>query len=260
MKTTVIVPTYNERENLLDLVEEVLRLDVDGHVIVVDDNSPDGTGTLADQLAGSNRRVRVIHRVGKLGLGTAYIAGFKRALMEGADRVVTMDADFSHNPRYIPALVGLMEHYHIGIGSRYVPGGGVMVDWGIHRKFLSWGANHFARLVLGLEAHDCTAGFRCYRRDVLQSVDLDGIFSDGYSFLIEMLYKCQKLGYSVGETPITFENRRLGSSKISRTEIYKAMYTVLRLATGRLLFWQQRGFGVSLPPGREMEDTPERGL
>ncbi len=239
MKTTVIVPTYNERENLADLVGQILDLDIGAHVIVVDDNSPDGTGELADELAARNGRIRVVHRRGKLGLGTAYVAGFKQALAEGADRVVTMDADFSHNPRYIPALVSLTDRYHVGIGSRYVPGGGVMANWGMHRKLLSWGANHFVRLILGLKARDCTAGFRCYRREVLQNIDLDRIFSNGYSFLIEMMYKCQRLGYTFGETPILFENRRRGDSKISQKEIYKAMYTVLRLGVGRLLFWRK---------------------
>jgi dolichol-phosphate mannosyltransferase len=238
VKTAIIIPTYNERENLVDLIGQILDLDIGAHVIVVDDNSPDGTGILADELAARDGHVHVVHRPGKLGLGTAYIAGFKQALAEGADRIVTMDADFSHHPRYIPALLTLTERYHVGIGSRYVPGGGVTADWGRHRKFLSWGANRFARLMLGLKARDCTAGFRCYRREVLQSIDLDRIFSNGYSFLVEMMYKCQRLGYTFGEAPILFENRYRGNSKISRGEIYKAMYTVLRLSISRLLFWR----------------------
>jgi dolichol-phosphate mannosyltransferase len=260
VKTTVILPTYNERENLIDLVGKILELDIPMHVIIVDDNSPDGTGDLADELAARNGRVRVIHRPGKLGLGTAYVAGFKQALADGADRVMTMDADFSHNPRYIPALASLTDQYHVGIGSRYVPGGGVMTDWGIHRKFLSWGANHFAQLMLGLRAHDCTAGFRCYRREVLQTIDLDCIFSNGYSFLIEMLYKCQRMGYSAGETPIIFENRHHGSSKISQNEIFKAMYTVLRLAAGRLAFWRRSRLPVRAASAHELDDTPGRSL
>lgn len=239
MKTTVILPTYNERGNLVGLVGQILDLDMAVHVIVVDDNSPDGTGKLADELASQNGHMQVIHRSGKLGLGTAYVAGFKQALAEGADQIVTMDADFSHNPRYIPALVSLTERHHVGIGSRYVPGGGVTANWGWHRKLLSWGANNFARRMLGLKARDCTAGFRCYRREVLQDVDLDHLFSNGYSFLIEMMYKCQQLGYTFGETPILFENRHNGDSKISQQEIYKAMYTVLRLGISRLLFWRK---------------------
>lgn len=253
MKTTVIVPTYNERGNLVELVGQILDLDIQAHVLVVDDNSPDGTGDLADALAAQNSRVQVIHRPGKLGLGTAYVAGFERALADEVDQVVTMDADFSHSPRYIPALVSLTEQYHLGIGSRYVPGGGVTADWGMHRKFLSWGANHFARVMLGLRAHDCTAGFRCYRREVLQNIDLDSIFSNGYSFLIEMLYKCQRMGYSVGETPITFENRHHGDSKISQAEMFKAVYTVLRLATTRTTFWRRSSL-------QGQDSAPERGL
>jgi len=238
VKTSVIVPTYNERENLVDLVNQILDLDIGADVIVVDDNSPDGTGDLADELANTTQRVHVVHRPGKLGLGTAYVAGFKLALAEQADRVVTMDADFSHNPRYIPALAALTDTYHVGIGSRYVPGGGVAQDWGAHRRFLSWGANLFARTTLGLKANDCTAGFRCYRSEVLGNIDLDRIFSNGYSFLIEMMYRCQRLGYSFGETPILFENRHKGSPKMSQQEIYRAMWTVIRLGLSRLLFWR----------------------
>jgi dolichol-phosphate mannosyltransferase len=260
VKTAVIVPTYNERENLVDLIGQILALGIDAHIIVVDDNSPDGTGILADELAARDGHVRVVHRPGKLGLGTAYIAGFKQALAEGAERVVTMDADFSHHPRYIPALVALTDKYPIAIGSRYVPGGGVTADWGVHRKFLSWGANRFARLMLGLKARDCTAGFRCYRREVLQSIDLDRIFSNGYSFLTEMIYKCQRMGYDVGETPITFENRHRGNSKISQVEIYKAMYTVLRLAAGRLAFWRRPGLPVSLSRTHEVSNVHKSDL
>ena len=238
MNIAIILPTYNERENLEPLVGQLLALDLDLEVIVVDDGSPDGTGELADALAQHDARVHVIHRAGKLGLGTAYIAGFKYALAHGAERIVTMDADFSHHPRYVPVVVALTERYDVGIGSRYVPGGGVSETWGTHRRWLSRGANFFARTLLGLKAHDCTAGFRCYRREVLQSIELDRIFSNGYSFLIELMFRCQRLGYTFGETPILFENRRQGKSKISQVEIYKAMLTVLRLGISRLLFWR----------------------
>jgi len=238
VKTVVILPTYNERDNLIELAEQILALPTGAHLIVVDDNSPDGTGLLADQLAARSRRVQVIHRPAKLGLGTAYIAGFQLALAGGADRVVTMDADFSHHPRYIPAVAALADRFHVGIGSRYVAGGGVADNWGLRRRFLSRSANLFTRLVLGLRARDCTAGFRCYRREVLQSIDLERIFSNGYSFLIEIAYRCQRLGYTFGETPILFENRYQGDSKISQWEIYKAMFTVVRLGMSRLLFWR----------------------
>lgn len=233
MNICVIIPTYNERENIVDLVEQILALEINSRVIIVDDNSPDGTGHLANQLAIRNGRVSVIHRVGKQGLGTAYIAGFKQGLAEGADRLITMDADFSHDPAYIPALVDLADQYHISIGSRYIPRGGVK-NWGWQRRFLSWSANAFARLVLGLRAKDCTAGFRCYHGDVLRAIDLDNIFSNGYSFLVEMLFRCQRKGFTVGEVPIIFANRTRGTSKISQREIYKAMYTVARLAASRL--------------------------
>jgi len=238
LNVTVIVPTYNEIENITDLVTQILALPVDARVIVVDDNSPDGTGDAADALAAENTRVSVIHRAGKLGLGTAYIAGFKKALADGADLICTMDADFSHHPKYIPAMVDLAKTHHVTIGSRYVPGGGVE-NWEWYREFLSWGANHFARLMLGLHANDCTAGFRCYHRTVLENIDLDAIFSNGYSFLIEMAYKCQRMGCTFGETPIIFANRARGTSKISQQEIFKAMYTVARLTASRLRFWRR---------------------
>lgn len=235
MQVTVIVPTFNEKENIESLVEQLLALPTGVRVSVVDDNSPDGTGEIADRLAMENKgRVGVIHRAGKLGLGTAYIAGFKRALAEGADLICTMDADFSHNPRYIPDMVAKIEQGHdLVIGSRYVRGGGAS-GCTLPRIFLSWGANAFARVMLGLHAHDTTAGFRCYRREVLAGLELDEIKASGYSFLMEMLYRVQRRGWRVGEAPIIFENRRLGTSKISRNEIIKAMGTVVRLAWGRI--------------------------
>ena len=231
----VIVPTYNERENIKELVAQLLALPTAVRVLVVDDNSPDGTGAIADRLAeASDGRVGVSHRAGKLGLGTAYIAGFKRALAEGADLICTMDADFSHNPRYVPGLVDRIgQGYDLVIGSRYARGGGSS-GCTFDRKLLSWGANAFARTMLGLRAHDTTAGFRCYRREVLEGMDLDGIKASGYSFLIEVLYRAQRRGWRVGEAPIVFENRRLGVSKISKDEVIRAMGTVLRLASARL--------------------------
>ena len=236
LQVSVIVPTYNEQENIESLVARLLALPVAVCVIVVDDNSPDGTGAIADRLAAeSDGRMGVIHRAGKLGLGTAYVAGFKRALAEEADLICTMDADFSHNPRYIPAMVDKIgQGYDLVIGSRYVRGGGAS-GCTFDRKLLSWGANAFARTMLGLRAHDTTAGFRCYRREVLQGMDLDNIKASGYSFLIEMLYRVQRSDWRVGEVPIIFENRRLGTSKVSRTEIVRAMHTVLRLAWRRLV-------------------------
>jgi glycosyltransferase involved in cell wall biosynthesis len=229
---TIIVPTYNERENIGLLVEDIVSLGLDSHIIIVDDNSPDGTGQLADELAAQYGGVQVIHRPGKLGLGTAHIAGMKAALAGDARAILTMDADFSHHPRYIPGLLAALERFDMVIGSRYVPGGGTLYC-SIPRKALSRGANLFARTVLSLQAGDATAGFRGYRREVLESIALDEIVSDGYSFLIEILDRCQRKGWLVGEVPIVFENRQRGASKISRAEILKAMQTVVRLGWER---------------------------
>lgn len=236
LQSVVIVPTYNEADNINDLVNQLLALPDHIGVIVVDDNSPDGTGALADQLAlDYPGRVHVVHRPGKLGLGTAYIAGFRLALEElQAERIMTMDADFSHNPRYIPAMLALSSEKDVVIGSRYVPGGGAKnCTW--KRVWLSKGANFFARAALGLQARDATAGFRLYHRYVLESIPLDSIFSSGYSFLVEMLFMCQRRGWQIGEVPIIFEDRRKGQTKISRQEVFRAQYTVLRLF-GRRLF------------------------
>jgi glycosyltransferase involved in cell wall biosynthesis len=232
----VIVPTYNEKENIEALVTQLLALEPPLEVIVVDDNSPDGTGQIVDRMAAeAPGRVHGVHRAGKLGLGTAYIAGFHRALDAGSDYIITMDADFSHPPQAIPSMVEKIEQgYDLVIGSRYVPGGAA-VACTLPRKLLSWGANAVTRVLLSLQAHDTTAGFRCYRREVLEAIDLDHIFSNGYSFLIEMLYKVQRQGWRIGEVPIVFRNRREGASKISRDEIVKALYTVVRLFRARLL-------------------------
>ena len=224
----VIVPTYNEAENIERLVGEILEQPAPLHIVVVDDNSPDGTGQIVDRLAEHSNRLRPIHRSGKLGLGTAYIAGFRHAVERGYGYAITMDADFSHNPRYLVGLLALMDDCDLGIGSRYVAGGGT-TGWPLHRVFLSWGANAFARFVLRLRAHDCTAGFRCYKTSVLGAIELDTIFSSGYSFLVEMVTRCERRGYRVGELPIIFDNRRLGRSKISRVEILKSVYTIFRL-------------------------------
>lgn len=229
MKVFVIIPTYNEKENIGGLVSRVLALPVPAEAVVVDDNSPDGTGALLDSLAASEPRLHVIHRPGKLGLGTAHIAGLRFALEKGADFAVTMDADLSHDPSYIPALLEAAGSFDLVIGSRYVAGGGA-VNSPFLRRLLSRGANLFAKTALGLKAGDCTAGFRCYRAAVLRAVDLGAIVADGYSFLIEILREIEARGFSVGEVPIKFIDREFGASKISRREISKALYTVLRLA------------------------------
>lgn len=235
MPPAVIIPTYNERENIALLIGELHTFGPNLAILVVDDNSPDGTGKLVDEIAARDARVFPIHRPAKLGLGTAHIAGMKFALAKQFEPILTMDADFSHAPRFVPDMLREMQKYDLVIGSRYVPGGGTL-HCTAARKALSRGANLFARAMLGLAATDTTAGFRAYRPAVLESIALDDIRSNGYSFLIEMLYQCQKQGWRIGETPIVFENRQRGASKISRQEIFRAMGTVLRLYTekGRL--------------------------
>ncbi len=234
----VIVPTYNEVENVATLVQQVRALPGDIHVLVVDDNSPDGTGQIADELAARDAGVRVLHRAAKEGLGEAYKAGFREGLAQGYLYLCTMDADFSHDPARIPDLLRkASQGYDLVVGSRYVPGGQI-VDSTRLRKLISYGANWMAHTFLGITVRDCTAGFRCYHRQVLETIDLDHIFSSGYSFLIEMAFHCQQAGYRIGEVPITFVNRRMGVSKISRIEIYRAFYTLLRLRTSALP-WQR---------------------
>lgn len=235
----MIVPTYNERENLPHLVRQLRSLPGDLHVLIVDDNSPDGTGALADDLACHDADgVAVLHRSGKLGLGTAYKAGFAYGLGRGYRYLCTMDADFSHNPADVPALLDKAQSgFDMVVGSRYVPGGSV-VGWPWPRKLTSAVANRLAHLFLGVATRDCTAGFRCYHRIVLETIPLDTIFSGGYSFLIEMAFLCQEAGFRIGEVPITFINRTQGTSKISKVEIYRAMYTLLRLRT-RALPWER---------------------
>lgn len=235
MPPAVIIPTYNESENIALLIGELHTFCPDLAIIVVDDNSPDGTGKILDSLAARDDRIFPQHRPAKLGLGTAHIAGMKFALSRKFEPILTMDADFSHAPRFVPAMIQAVSTNDLVIGSRYVPGGGTL-HCSAARKALSRGANLFARSMLGLQAHDTTAGFRAYRRGVLESIPLDDIVSNGYSFLIEMLYQCQKQGWTIGEVPIIFEDRQRGSSKISRQEIFKALGTVMRLLSekGRL--------------------------
>jgi dolichol-phosphate mannosyltransferase len=230
----MIVPTYNELENLPALVGRLRSLPGDVHVLIVDDHSPDGTGLMADAIAACDPGVTVLHRSGKLGLGTAYRAGFQHGLSQGYQFLCTMDADFSHSPESVPALLDkAASGYDLVIGSRYVAGGKVVGSPPL-RKLISYVANWLAHLFLGVTTHDCTAGFRCYRRRVLETIDLNAIFSSGYSFLIEMAFLCQRAGFRIGEVPITFVNRTQGASKISRSEIYKAFYTMLRLRTSAL--------------------------
>ena len=232
LRAVVVVPTYNEIQNIDALLEALLALSSAVDVLVVDDGSPDGTGARVDEWVGREPRVHVIHRPKKMGLGTAYIAGFTWALSEGYQAILEMDADFSHRPEYVPTLISKAADSDLVIGSRYIPGGGT-AGWGLHRRILSEGANLFARAMLGLRVHDCTAGFRCYRAVALRKIDFGSVLAEGYSFQVEMLVRIVKSGGRVAETPIIFEDRRRGSSKISRSEVLRAIGTVLRLARER---------------------------
>ena len=232
MKAIVVIPTYNEIENVDALLEAVLAARFAPSILVIDDASPDGTGARLDEWTAREPRVSVIHRPGKMGLGTAYIAGFSQALREGYDAIVQMDADFSHSPADIPTLIDKIDEFDVAIGSRYVPGGRTH-GWGLHRQLLSKGANAFARGMLGFKVKDCTAGFRCYRSEALRKIDFTKVLAEGYSFQVEMLFRILKNGGKVGETPILFEDRRHGRSKISRTEVFRAIGTVLRLSGER---------------------------
>lgn len=223
----VVLPTYNENATLERVVSGVRGLGY--QVLVVDDASPDGTGELADRLAASDRGVRVLHRPGKLGLGTAYVQGFQLGLDTGAQFLVEMDADGSHLPEHLASIVAACRSARgLAIGSRYVRGGSVS-GWGPARWLLSWAANLYCRIVLGLRVSDSTSGFRCYTRALLESIGLDNVLSQGYSFQVEMVYRCARLAYPIVEVPIRFEDRVLGRSKVSQGEVRKALLNVLRL-------------------------------
>jgi dolichol-phosphate mannosyltransferase len=227
----VIIPTYNERENLPLLLPQVLAFQ-ELSVLVVDDGSPDGTGDIVASEMEHNERVHLLRRAGKQGLGTAYVAGFRYALERGADYIFEMDADFSHDPRYLPDLLHTAETaYDLVIGSRYVPGGGT-TDWGLGRQLISRGGNIYARLILGLPVADMTGGYRCYRREALEAIDLDHIRSNGYSFQIEMAYRVHQAGLRVGEVPIVFPDRRVGASKMSKNIVFEALSNVVKLRLG----------------------------
>jgi len=227
---TICLPTYNERENLESMLRALAPLGV--NVLVVDDNSPDGTGEIADRLAAELGFVSVLHREQKQGLGPAYLAGFRRALADGADYILEMDCDFSHKPTDVPRLLAACENgADLALGSRYVPGGGTE-NWGLTRRLISVGGSTYARALLGVNLHDLTGGFKCYRRVVLERIDLDAIHSKGYAFQIETTYRTVRAGFTVVEVPITFVDRTAGESKMSRTIFLEAVKKVpaLRLA------------------------------
>jgi dolichol-phosphate mannosyltransferase len=222
----LVLPTYNEAGNIEAFAEAVLaKLPASARVLIVDDNSPDGTGEIADRLAAQHEAVAVLHRPHKEGLGPAYIAGFKRALGEGAGMVLEMDSDFSHDPAYLPRLLEAGGRADLAIGSRYVPGGGVG-DWSALRRAISRGGSAYARLVLGVGVRDLTGGFKCFRREVLEAIDLDSIHSRGYAFQIEMTYRAIQRGFKVVEVPIVFRERRAGQSKMDRSIVAEAAWRV----------------------------------
>ncbi|MCK4223577.1 MAG: polyprenol monophosphomannose synthase [candidate division Zixibacteria bacterium] len=234
MKTLVIIPTYNERENIERIIPLVLEKDPSIHVLIVDDGSPDGTGQIADSMSKENDRIFVIHRKNKSGLGTAYITGFKFALERGYDFIFEMDCDFSHDPKYIPHFLETVQDVDLVLGSRYISGVNV-INWPMSRLLLSYYANVYSRIITGLPVKDATGGFKCYRREVLEAIDLDKVKSNGYSFQIEMSFRAWKKGFKIKEIPIVFEDRKEGQSKMSKKIVREAIWMVWRLRLWSLL-------------------------
>ena len=228
-RALVVVPTYNERDNLPRLVPLILQQDPRLEVLIIDDASPDGTGQVADQLADDNPRLHVLHREGKLGLGTAYIAGFHWGLARDYDVFFEMDADFSHDPAHLPQFLEAIRDFDVVLGSRYLHGRVTVINWPITRLILSYTANAYARMVTGLPVTDATGGFKCFRRKVLQGIELDRVGSEGYSFQIEMSLRAWRNGFAIGEIPIVFADRDLGESKMSKRIIWEAVWRVWAL-------------------------------
>jgi dolichol-phosphate mannosyltransferase len=225
----VVVPTYNEALNIERLIAEILEQGPQFDVLVVDDNSPDGTGDLVAALAAQTPRVQLLRRAGKLGLGTAYVAGFHEGLRQGYSYLCEMDADFSHRPHYLPVLLAVAERAaDVALGSRNVPGGRVE-NWSLARKLISKGGSLYARTILGMPVRDCTGGFKCFRAEVLRRIDLDSITSNGYAFQVEMNYRCHQAGYCIHELPIVFPDRVHGQSKMSQRIVWEAAAKVWRL-------------------------------
>jgi dolichol-phosphate mannosyltransferase len=233
-RALIVVPTYNERDNVAGVAREFLKPVPDADLLFVDDNSPDGTGQVLDDLAASDRRINVLHRPGKLGLGTAYLDGFRWGLARDYAYLLEMDADFSHDPRYLPGLLGLAQGgADMAVGSRYVDGGGTE-NWGIGRQIISRGGGLYARTVLGVEVKDLTSGFVCYRRQTLERIDLASVKTNGYGFQIEMKYRVLQAGMRIEELPIVFVDRRVGQSKMSRAIFLEALLMVWKLRLGRV--------------------------
>ncbi|MBN2413675.1 polyprenol monophosphomannose synthase [candidate division KSB1 bacterium] len=235
MKILVIIPTFNESQNIERLLNEITGQNINGlDILVVDDNSPDGTGELVKRFSEKNSAVHLLERNEKLGLGTAYVTGFKYALEKNYDLIIEMDADFSHDPKELLNLIQATSQYDLVMGSRYVKGVNV-INWPLSRLLLSMGASLYTRLITGLPLHDCTSGYKCFKRKVLESIDLDRIQSDGYSFQIEMSFKAWKKGFSLGEIPIVFLDRTAGTSKMSKKILREAIWMVWNLKLQSIL-------------------------
>jgi dolichol-phosphate mannosyltransferase len=233
-RALIIIPTYNERDNVERVAADFLAPVEGAELLFVDDASPDGTGQILDAIAAREPRIHVLHRPGKLGLGTAYLDGFRWALERGYRLIVEMDADFSHDPRHLPRLVELAEAgADLVVGSRYIDGGGT-INWGLARQFISRAGGRYARTVLGFAIKDPTSGFVCYRRETLERIDLSSVRSNGYGFQIEMKYRVHRAGMRIVETPIVFEDRRVGQSKMSGAIVAEALWMVWRLRLGRI--------------------------
>jgi dolichol-phosphate mannosyltransferase len=235
-RAVVIVPTYNERQNIARLIETVLAQGAGFDVLIVDDGSPDGTGSIVDEIAAANPRVHALHRRAKLGLGTAYIAGFRWALERPYEYIFEMDADFSHDPSHLPRFIEAADDADLVLGSRYRDGKVTVVNWPISRLILSYSANLYARFATGLPLYDSTGGFKCFRRKVLEAIDLNAVRSNGYAFQIEMSFRAWKKGFRIVEIPIVFTDRTEGESKMSRQIIREAIWMVWRLR-----WWSIRG-------------------
>ena len=233
MRPLIIIPTYNERDNIQKLIPLLMELDLSLSILVVDDNSPDGTGKLVNDMSEQNDRIQVLHRPGKLGLGSAYIAGFKHAIQQDVDCIFEMDADFSHDPNMISEFLEKLETCDVVIGSRYISGINV-VNWPMSRLLLSYFANFYTRIITGMSIQDATGGFKCFKREVLEQIDLDHVRSDGYAFQIEMNFRCWRKGFRICEIPIIFVDRHSGTSKMSRRIIYEAIWIVWWLRLQRL--------------------------
>lgn len=227
-RALICMPTYNEAENLRPIIQAIHDVVPEVHILVIDDNSPDGTGDIADELSERDERVHVLHRTEKAGLGQAYIAGFRWALEHDYERVVEMDADFSHQPKYLPEMIGQLDNYDVVVGSRYVAGGGTK-DWGLVRKVISRGGGLYSRTILGIDVQDLTAGFVAWRAEVLEDISFEDVEASGYVFQIEMKYRAHKKGYKILEVPIVFPDRIAGESKMTPDIAAEALWRVWKI-------------------------------